>query len=56
MLNYNEITKKEFENIFRNVKHKDKDFSSRKETEKILSKIMNQLLLMFYLHHKIVKK
>ena len=56
MLNYNEITKKEFENIFRNVKHKDKDFSSRKETGKILSKIMNQLLLMFYLHHKIVKK
>ena len=28
MLNYNEITKKEFENIFRNVKHKDKNFSS----------------------------
>ena len=56
MLNYNEITKKEFENIFRNVKHKDKDFPSRKETGKILSKIMNQLLLMFYLHRKIVKK
>ena len=27
-LNYNEITKKEFENIFKNVKHEDKDFSS----------------------------
>ena len=29
-LNYNEIMKKEFENIFRNVKHEDKDFSSQK--------------------------
>ena len=26
--NYNEITKKEFENIFKKIKHKDKDFSS----------------------------
>ena len=26
-LNYNEIMKKEFENIFRNIKHEDKDFS-----------------------------
>ena len=29
-LNYNEIMKKEFENIFRNIKHEDKDFSSQK--------------------------
>ena len=29
-LNYNEIMKKEFENIFRNIKHQDKDFSSQK--------------------------
>ena len=29
-LNYNEIMKKEFENIFRNSKHEDKDFSSQK--------------------------
>ena len=26
-LNYNEITKKEFENIFKKIKHEDKDFS-----------------------------
>ena len=30
-LNYNEIMKKEFENIFRNIKHEDKDFSSQKK-------------------------
>ena len=28
-LNYNEIMKKEFENIFKKMKHKDKDFSSQ---------------------------
>ena len=27
-LNYNEITKKESQNIFKKIKHKDKDFSS----------------------------
>ena len=26
-LNYSEITKKEFENIFKKIKHEDKDFS-----------------------------
>ena len=29
-LNYSEITKKEFENIFKNIKHEHKDFSSQK--------------------------
>ena len=29
-LNYNEIMKKEFENIFKKIKHEDKDFSSNK--------------------------
>ena len=29
-LNYNKITKKEFENIFAKIKHDDKDFSSHK--------------------------
>ena len=29
-LKYNEITKKEFENIFKKIKHEDKDFSSNK--------------------------
>ena len=28
-LNYNEITKKEFENIFIQIKHEDKDFSTQ---------------------------
>ena len=28
-LDYNEIMKKEFENIFKKIKHKDKDFSSQ---------------------------
>ena len=30
-LNYNEITKKEFENIFKNIKHEDKDFLLQKK-------------------------
>ena len=30
VLNYNEIMKKEFENIFRKIKHEIKDFSSQK--------------------------
>ena len=29
-LNYNEIMKKEFENIFKKIKHEDKDFSLHK--------------------------
>ena len=29
-LNYNDIMKKEFENIFKKIKHEDKDFSSQK--------------------------
>ena len=29
-LNYNKITKKEFENIFKKIKHEDKDFSFHK--------------------------
>ena len=29
-LNYNEITKKEFESIFEKIKHEDKRFSSHK--------------------------
>ena len=30
LLNYSEITKKEFENIFKKIKHEDKDFSLHK--------------------------
>ena len=52
-LNYNEIMKKEYENIFN---MKIKIFHHRKGTGKILNKIMNQLLLMSYFHQKIVKK
>ena len=29
-LNYNDIMKKDFENIFKKIKHEDKDFSSHK--------------------------
>ena len=29
-LNYNDIMKKEFENIFKKIKHEDKDFLSQK--------------------------
>ena len=32
-LNYNEITKKEFENILHKIKHEDKDFSSHQEDQ-----------------------
>ena len=55
-LNYNEIMKKEFGNIFKKIKHEDKYFSSHKRDWKILNKIMNHLLLMSYSHQKIVKK
>ena len=54
-LNYSEIMKKEFENKL-TLNMKIKIFRRRKRTGKILNKIINQLLLMFYLHHKIVKK
>ena len=54
-LNYNEITKKkEFENIFRKIKHKDKDFSSHQRKQQNFEQNKKSILLM--LHHKIVKK
>ena len=55
-LNYNEIMKKEFENIFRNIKHEDKDFSSQKRDWENFEQNNESLLLMSYFHHKIVKK
>ena len=55
-LNQNDIMKKEFENIFEKRNMKIKTFCHKKEIVKILNKIMNQLLLMSYLHPKIVKK
>ena len=55
-LNYNEITKKELENIFEKIKNEDKNFSWIKETRKMLNKIINQLLLISYFHQMIVKK
>ena len=48
--------KKEFENVFKKLKHKDKDFSSQKRGWKILNKTMSQSLLMSYFYHKIVRK
>ena len=55
-LNYNEITKKEFQNIFKKNKHEDKGFSSHQRDWEILNKTMSQSLLMSYFNHKIVKK
>ena len=48
--------KKEFENIFRKIKHESEDFSSQQRDWNILNKITSQSLLLSYLHHKIVKK
>ena len=55
-LNYNDIMKKEFENIFKKVKHEDKDFSLHKRGWENFEQIMNQLLLMSYFYQNIVKK
>ena len=55
-LNYSEITKKEFENIFKKIEHEDKDFYHNKETGKILNKAMSRSLLISYFYHKIVRK
>ena len=49
-LNYNEIMKKEFQNIFDKFSMKIKVFLYIKETGKILNKIINQLFLMSYFH------
>ena len=56
-LNYNEITKKEFENIFKKIKHEDKDFSSHQRDWKNFEQNNESVALNeSYLHHKIVKK
>ena len=55
-LNYGESLKKEFEKVFKNIKHEDKAFSLQKRDWGHFEQKMNQLLLIFYLHHKIVKK
>ena len=52
--NYNEIMKKEFENIFKKIKDEDKDFSSHQRNWKNFD--LDKLLLISYLHRKIVKK
>ena len=52
-LSYNDIMKKEFENI---LNMKTKIFRCIKETGKILNRLMNQLLLMSYFYQNIVKK
>ena len=56
VLNCNEITKKEFENIFKNFNMKIKIFHYTKETGKILNETLSQSLLMPYFHRKIVRK
>ena len=46
--------KKEFENIFKKIKHEDKDFSShQKDLENFEH---NNESIMSYLHRKIMKK
>ena len=55
-LNYSEIIKKEFQNLFKKIKHEDRDFSSHERDWKVLNKIMNPLLLMSYFYHKIARK
>ena len=55
-LNYNDIMKKEFENISKKLNMKINIFCCIKETGKILNKIINQLLLMSYFYQKIAKK
>ena len=54
-LNYNDIMRKEFENIFKKIKHEDKDFSSHKRDWGNFEKIINQSLLISYFHQMIVK-
>ena len=48
--------KKEFENIFKKIKHEDKDFSLHKRDWENFEEKMNQLLLISYFYQKIVKK
>ena len=47
---------KEFENIFKKIKQEDKDFSSQKRDWENFEQNNESMLLMSYLHHKIVKK
>ena len=55
-LNYNEIMKKEFENILKTIEYEDKEFSSQRRDWENLNKITSQSLLMSYCYQKIVKK
>ena len=45
--------KKEFENIFKKIKHEDKDFSSHKRDWENFEQNNEFLLLMSYFHQKI---
>ena len=55
-LDYSEIKKKQFENIFIKLNMKIRIFHHTKETGKILNKTMRQLLLLYYFRNNIVKK
>ena len=55
-LDYSEIKKKQFENIFIKLNMKIRIFHHTKETGKILNKTMKQLLLLYYFRNNIVKK
>ena len=47
---------KEFENIFKKIKHEDKDFSLHQRDWENFEQNNESIALNVYLHHKIVKK
>ena len=56
VFSYNEIKKKEFQNIFKKIKHEDTDFSSHQRDWENFEQNNESIALNVYLHHKIVKK
>ena len=55
-LNYNEITKKEFENLFKKIKHEDKDFLSHKSNWENFKQGYESIAINVLSSSKIVKK
>ena len=55
-LNYNEITKKEFENLFKKIKHEDKDFLSHKSNWENFKQDYESIAINVLSSSKIVKK
>ena len=58
-LKYNEVMKKDFESVFKKIKHKDKDFSSHQRDWGNFEQNNESIalsLLKYYFYHKIVRK